>query len=158
MMLSIFAAITAVLSLSMAAPAHISVPTMYGRYNQYTVMTGYFQQDDISTDPRTFDYVSRVFDAILSFHQLIASPQMKHNFGLIDRSYDTDEIYDPDHKKTQWDRFAYKVWRLNLESDLKVLYKVIFLSRHGEGYHNVAESFYGTPAWDVSFPCALNLH
>lgn len=22
------------------------------------------------------------------------------------------------------------------------------MGRHGEGYHNVAESFYGTPAWD----------
>jgi hypothetical protein len=23
------------------------------------------------------------------------------------------------------------------------------MGRHGEGYHNVAEAFYGTPAWDV---------
>ena len=26
------------------------------------------------------------------------------------------------------------------------------VGRHGEGYHNVAESFYGTEAWDVSYP------
>lgn len=24
------------------------------------------------------------------------------------------------------------------------------VGRHGEGYHNVAESYYGTPAWNVS--------
>lgn len=27
-------------------------------------------------------------------------------------------------------------------------YKVLFLGRHGEGWHNVAESYYGTPAWN----------
>ena len=29
-------------------------------------------------------------------------------------------------------------------------YKLLYMGRHGEGYHNVAEAFYGTPAWDVS--------
>lgn len=24
------------------------------------------------------------------------------------------------------------------------------MGRHGEGWHNAAESFYGTPAWNVS--------
>lgn len=28
-------------------------------------------------------------------------------------------------------------------------YKVLFLGRHGEGWHNAAESYYGTPAWNV---------
>lgn len=27
-------------------------------------------------------------------------------------------------------------------------YKLLFLGRHGQGWHNVAEAFYGTPAWD----------
>jgi hypothetical protein len=31
-----------------------------------------------------------------------------------------------------------------------VQYKVLFMGRHGEGWHNAAESFYGTPAWNVS--------
>jgi len=30
-----------------------------------------------------------------------------------------------------------------------VQYKVLFLGRHGEGVHNVAERRYGTKAWDV---------
>ena len=31
-----------------------------------------------------------------------------------------------------------------------MVYKLLFIGRHGEGYHNAAESFYGTPAWNVS--------
>jgi hypothetical protein len=31
-----------------------------------------------------------------------------------------------------------------------IQYKVLFMGRHGEGWHNAAESFYGTPAWNVS--------
>jgi hypothetical protein len=30
------------------------------------------------------------------------------------------------------------------------------MGRHGEGYHNVAESFYGTPAWDVRIRDTIN--
>jgi hypothetical protein len=29
---------------------------------------------------------------------------------------------------------------------------VLFLGRHGEGVHNVAEKRYGTKAWDVRIP------
>lgn len=72
------------------------------------------------------------------------------NFGLINRSYDGDAEYDPGHKKTQWQRFGHHVFRLNRESGKNVQYKVLYMARHGEGFHNVAESFYGTPAWNVS--------
>lgn len=72
------------------------------------------------------------------------------NFGLINRAYDTDAEYDPGHEKTQWQRFEHKVFRLNRESGRNVQYKVLYMGRHGEGYHNVAEAYYGTPAWDVS--------
>lgn len=30
-------------------------------------------------------------------------------------------------------------------------YKVLFIGRHGEGYHNAAESYFGIPAWNVNF-------
>lgn len=30
-------------------------------------------------------------------------------------------------------------------------YKVLFLARHGEGWHNAAESYYGTPAWNCYY-------
>jgi broad specificity phosphatase PhoE len=49
---------------------------------------------------------------------------------------------------TQWQKFALQVEALNAESPLDTVYKVLFLGRHGQGYHNAAESFYGTPAWN----------
>lgn len=37
---------------------------------------------------------------------------------------------------------------LNEDADEHTTYKVIFIARHGQGWHNVAESQYGTPAWN----------
>ncbi|KAH8808855.1 histidine phosphatase superfamily [Xylogone sp. PMI_703] len=96
-------------------------------YINYTTLTGLFLQDDPATDPSTFDYTA-------------------HNFGLIDQAYSTDDASMVG--KTQWQRFANYVFRLNRESGRFVQYKVIWFGRHGEGYHNAAESYYGTPAWN----------
>ncbi|KAL8955530.1 MAG: hypothetical protein Q9183_006608, partial [Haloplaca sp. 2 TL-2023] len=30
-------------------------------------------------------------------------------------------------------------------------YKLLYLGRHGEGYHNAAEKYYGTPAWNCYY-------
>ncbi|KAL8745571.1 MAG: hypothetical protein Q9190_002309 [Brigantiaea leucoxantha] len=98
-------------------------------YIEYTTITGFFLQDDPATNASTFDYTAV-------------------NFGLIDRSYDTDSEYDPNHRKTQWQRFDHQVFRLNRQSGQHIQYKVLYMGRHGEGFHNVAESFYGTPAWN----------
>ncbi|KAL8866390.1 MAG: hypothetical protein Q9174_006330, partial [Haloplaca sp. 1 TL-2023] len=49
---------------------------------------------------------------------------------------------------TQWQRFAHAVFRLNRSSGRFTQYKLLYLGRHGEGYHNAAESYYGTPAWN----------
>jgi hypothetical protein len=88
--------------------------------------------------------------------------QIKQNFGLIDRDYEglsleaeSDSEKDTDEAKKQWRRFEKYVRQLNRKSEDNVQYKVIFLGRHGEGWHNVAEAKYGTQAWDVS--CALQL-
>jgi broad specificity phosphatase PhoE len=40
------------------------------------------------------------------------------------------------------------VSKLNSGASPSITYKVLFLGRHGEGSHNVAEHFYGTKAWD----------
>ena len=74
------------------------------------------------------------------------------NFGLKDRTYSTDRRFDPEGTKSQWERFEYYVNHLNSGCSVKddVRYKVLFMGRHGEGWHNAAESFYGTPAWNVS--------
>lgn len=57
-------------------------------------------------------------------------------------------VFDPDRKKTQWQRFEAEVVRLNRLDEFVTQYKVLFLGRHGQGYHNLAESLYGTEAWD----------
>ncbi|KAL2803312.1 histidine phosphatase superfamily [Aspergillus granulosus] len=97
------------------------------KYINYTTVKGYFEQDIETTDPSTYDYTS-------------------HNFGLIDRSYDADK---PGSKNlTQWERFHAELQALNENSPKHVSYKLFFMGRHGEGYHNAAESYFGTPAWN----------
>ncbi|KKK22363.1 hypothetical protein P175DRAFT_067575 [Aspergillus ochraceoroseus IBT 24754] len=96
---------------------------------EFSTVTGYFLQDEDSTDPATFDYVAS-------------------NFGLISRTYDSDAEFDPDGQKTQWERLAYTIDKMNRESNPDVCFKLLFLGRHGEGVHNVAESRYGTELWD----------
>ncbi|KIW02254.1 uncharacterized protein PV09_06406 [Verruconis gallopava] len=94
-------------------------------YLNYTTVTGYFLQDEASTNASTFDYTAV-------------------NFGLINRTYDGV----PAEGKTQWQQFAEEVARLNAAAPRGTSYKVLFLGRHAEGYHNAAESYYGTPAWN----------
>ncbi|GAA5957460.1 hypothetical protein JCM3765_001150 [Sporobolomyces pararoseus] len=61
---------------------------------------------------------------------------LKHSFGLIDTS------------KERWSRFQTEIDRLNEESDKHTAYKVFFVARHGQGWHNVAESKYGSEEWN----------
>ncbi|KAI1374396.1 phosphoglycerate mutase-like protein [Hypoxylon crocopeplum] len=105
--------------------------TCHGREStvNYTTISGFFQQDDPATDSSSFDYTET-------------------NYGLINRAYPTDNEFDPHGVKTQWERFAYYVNTLNRDCDKNTQYKVLLMGRHGEGYHNAAESYYGTPAWN----------
>jgi hypothetical protein len=97
--------------------------TTSGEYIQYTTVPGYFQQDDPATDSGSFDYASPpVTRTILETN----TSQTASNFGLIDRTYDTDSDYDPDQKKTQWQRFEHQVFQLNRRSGRQVQYKVLF--------------------------------
>src|ERR1700712_3578929 len=68
--------------------------------------------------------------------------------GLMNRSYPTDQKFDPTSKKTQWERFANYVRNLNSTAPKGTTYKVIFLGRHGEGWHNVEEAQVGGKLWD----------
>lgn len=70
--------------------------------------------------------------------------------GLLNRSYETDAEFDPSGEKTQWERFAYYVKSLNEHASPGTQYRIIYLARHSEAYHNVASSYYGTDCWDVS--------
>ncbi|CAI7588446.1 unnamed protein product [Penicillium glandicola] len=95
----------------------------------YSAVTGYFLQDETSTDASTFDYTAE-------------------NFGLINRTYPADKDHKKHESLTQWERFYNQVTKLNEQSSKNVEYKVLFLGRHGEGWHNAAETYYGTPAWN----------
>ncbi|KAI5480842.1 hypothetical protein MNV49_006651 [Pseudohyphozyma bogoriensis] len=59
------------------------------------------------------------------------------SFGLLDKSPD------------RWHNFIRAVNDLNVNSDSLTSYKVLFVARHGQGFHNLAEEKYGTPAWDA---------
>lgn len=95
----------------------------------YTVVTGIFQQDDAATDPSTFNFLTS-------------------NFGLINRTYPSDSSC-PDRKhSTQWQRLAHYISTLNRKAPRNERYTLFFMGRHGEGFHNAAESYFGTPAWN----------
>jgi len=52
--------------------------------------------------------------------------------------------------RAQWLKLNKYIRYLNEHADAKTQFKVLYLGRHGQGYHNVAEAKYGTAAWDVS--------
>ncbi|KAL8909408.1 MAG: hypothetical protein Q9207_000243 [Kuettlingeria erythrocarpa] len=114
--------------LVVAAPNHC----LPSSYITYTSVAGYFLQDDASTNASIFSFLDT-------------------HFGLINRTYPTDAGYDPRGKKTQWQRFANQVFKLNRDAPRGTQYKLLYMGRHGEGYHNAAESYYGTPAWNCYY-------
>jgi broad specificity phosphatase PhoE len=98
-------------------------------YINYTTVTGYFLQDDPKTNASTFNFAAT-------------------NFGLINRTYPSDGNCASSARKTQWQRFADQVATLNAAVSPNTEYEVFYMGRHGEGYHNAAESYYGTPGWN----------
>ncbi|RMZ01196.1 hypothetical protein D0860_07700 [Hortaea werneckii] len=95
-------------------------------YIHYETVNGYFLQDEPYTDPETFDYTA-------------------YNFGLMNRTYSDLDLAG---NLTQWQKFEAQVQLLNNQAPLNTVYKVLFLGRHGEGFHNAAQDYYGTPAWN----------
>jgi hypothetical protein len=85
---------------------------------------------------------------ISNLHQGEADTAMQTavNFGLINQTYPGSGAGNA----TQWQQFTQVVDSLNADSNLDTVYKVLFMGRHGEGFHNAAETYYGTPAWNVS--------
>lgn len=47
-----------------------------------------------------------------------------------------------------WEETFSKLSELNKDAPENVSYKVFFLARHGQGYHNLANSVYGQVEWD----------
>lgn len=61
------------------------------------------------------------------------------NFGLIDKSYQSSS--DASDGSTQWQKLKAHVDDLNKKSPQVSSYKLLFLARHGEGWHNRAEAY-----------------
>ncbi|KAG8935875.1 hypothetical protein FRC02_005874 [Tulasnella sp. 418] len=78
----------------------------------YTIVPGFFVYDTEGTDA-----LSNVLDR---------GEQIPEDFGLLDTSSD------------RWQRFKDKVACLREKATDGTQYKVIFIGRHGEGYHNLA--------------------
>ncbi|KAI0137480.1 histidine phosphatase superfamily [Xylariales sp. AK1849] len=68
-------------------------------------------------------------------------------FGLLPRFY-PDEDDSKEDPSPSWQRFAEHVKRLNRDAPNGVSYKVLFVTRHGQGIHNVMETKVGTAAWE----------
>lgn len=94
---------------------------------KYEFVPNIFLQSDYGTDSDAFEY-------------------SKQDFGLIPRAYPTDSLTDS--AVPQWQRLITHLRHLSHADSSGVTYKLIYAGRHGEGYHNVAEAFYGTKAWD----------
>ncbi|RAL02979.1 putative phosphoglycerate mutase [Aspergillus ibericus CBS 121593] len=72
------------------------------------------------------------------------------NLGLIDQLYgDSDALPQwQEQDQKPWERFVAYVNRLNARSPKHVSYKVLYLTRHGQGVHNDYESKVGRDNWN----------
>ncbi|KAF2271433.1 phosphoglycerate mutase family protein [Westerdykella ornata] len=127
------------LSLLSTIPLTLSHPDSHhapARQITYSVVPSIFLQSDPSTDASTLNFTAT-------------------NFGLIPRTYPDAPPGNP--KLTQWQRLSHYISTLNRKArargdrDRKQHYTLLFLARHGEGYHNAAESYFGTPAWNCYY-------
>lgn len=96
---------------------------------KYTAQRGFFSHDD---DPESWDFRATT----------------RIDLGLLDRSYPTDDASEQ-KDLTQWQRLYRYVRHLNAHDNHKQ-YKLLYLIRHGEGFHNVKEKEVGRAEWDVS--------
>jgi hypothetical protein len=79
-------------------------------------------------------------------HQVTTQPSL----GLINQPHAGVGENQPDGKpETPWERFASHINRLNADSPDHIMYKVLYLTRHGLGVHNLYESEVGREAWNV---------
>ncbi|KAF7536459.1 hypothetical protein G7Z17_g13044 [Cylindrodendrum hubeiense] len=136
-----FSVLSAALALTPAVMADWKISK--NREIEYSSVEGFFLQDNTTTDATTFDYAD-------------------WNFGLLNRTYTSDpkrKTIKPKGRKpykapwpkgytTQWERFEKYVEHLNKKAPKDTQYKVLVMGRHGEGFHNAAETYYGTPAWN----------
>lgn len=111
-----------------AAATDAQRPILHFRFH---APPGYFLPSSSTTNASTFDPTTT-------------------NFGLISQPYPSDSTLDITGP-TDWERFVHYLRTLNSAVAPGTTHKLLFLSRHGQGYHNLAESYYGTPAWNCHY-------
>lgn len=69
-------------------------------------------------------------------------------FALTPRAYPSD---DPSASSDQrpWARFASHVAALNRDAPENVSYKIMYFTRHGQGFHNLKNEEVGDEQWEV---------
>lgn len=102
--------------------------------------------------PKHYKFTA-VPDVFTSFAAACAAdPSLKittqPDLALIPRAYESDG--PGDEGASQWARFAKYVRWLNERAEEGVCYKVLYLTRHGKGWHNVVHERVGNEEWDVS--------
>ncbi|KAK5948968.1 putative phosphoglycerate mutase pmu1 [Knufia fluminis] len=123
-----------------AQPAQAALPITSDGIQQakdihftFTAPPSYFLPSLESTNPATFDLTTT-------------------NFGLISQPYSSDSSLDRRHNDdpppTNWQRFAHHISTLDEHAPTDTSYHILYLARHGQGYHNLAEGYYGTQPWD----------
>jgi len=89
-----------------------------------TNIPGFFAQDLDETDPASFDYVLPLrYSLQVPMLTYTLFPQITSNFGLLESS---------------WGKFRGAIDALNCDAPEGTNYRVLYLARHGQGYHNVA--------------------
>ncbi|KAI0386764.1 phosphoglycerate mutase-like protein [Hypomontagnella monticulosa] len=95
----------------------------------YKVVAGFFEHD---SEPEGPEFRAKTLPSL----------------GLISQTYETDRVFDPQYQKTQWERFIHFVDYLNKADQGKAVYKLVYVIRHGEGFHNVKEKQVGRHQWE----------
>ncbi|KAG8909604.1 hypothetical protein FRC01_006838 [Tulasnella sp. 417] len=102
---------------------------------EYAAVPGFFKQSIWGANATEIGPV-RFFARIRVNESNSRCVQSPKRFGLIDG-----------HSK-YWATFRQKIKKMNKRSDENTTYKVLFLGRHGEGYHNLGLNYYGEKEWD----------
>lgn len=93
----------------------------------------------------SLDLLSLIEHDMIAYNHQPTMPGM----GLIDQPYPTDEAFDPQRSKQPWERFINLLNSWNESEKGKAAYKLIYVTRHGQGYHNAKESDVGSAEWEV---------
>jgi broad specificity phosphatase PhoE len=113
-----------------ANPPESESPPTPATHLTYHPLPSFFAQSLPSTNASTFD-------------------PLTSSLGLLPRTYPSDSSLPS--SATPWERFTHYLMTLNADSPPTTSVYLLLLSRHGEGFHNVAESFFGTEKWDCFY-------